>query len=290
MHLNEIYLLSLKILVMKSNFKPIGSCIHKVDTRNTDLRASTLLGVNIDKFFMPSVANVVGTDMSNYKIVSRGQFACNRMHVGRDYRLPVALSASEEDFLVSPAYDVFEVNDAEEVLPEYLMMWFSRQEFDRNAWFYTDADIRGGLDWDALCSMEFPVPQPDKQNEILREYNVLQDRIALNDKLIQKLEEAAQAIYKQWFIDFEFPNENGKPYKSSGGEMEYNKELGKEIPKGWGDGRLENNISFQEGPGIRNWQFKESGVNFLNIRCTQPPCTKSAGVGRNGLKSVVAIR
>jgi len=216
---------------MRSNYKKIGTCIRKVNVRNAGLTATTLLGINIDKFFMPSVANIVGTDMSAYKIVKRRQFSCNRMHVGRDYRLPISMSTSEEEFLVSPAYDVFEVKNEEELLPEYLMMWFLRKEFDRNSWFYTDADVRGGLHWDAFCDMELPIPLLGKQREIVKEYNVVKDRIELNNKLIQKLEETAQAIYRQWFVDFEFPDEDGKPYKSSGGEM-VKSELG-EIPKGW---------------------------------------------------------
>jgi len=205
---------------MRSNYKKIGTCIRKVNVRNSGLTATTLLGINIDKFFMPSVANIVGTDMSAYKIVKRRQFSCNRMHVGRDYRLPISISTSEEEFLVSPAYDVFEVKNEEEILPEYLMMWFLRKEFDRNSWFYTDADVRGGLHWDAFCDMELPIPLLGKQREIVKEYNVVKDRIELNNKLIQKLEETAQAIYRQWFVDFEFPDEDGKPYKSSGGEMD----------------------------------------------------------------------
>lgn len=107
---------------------------------------------------MPSVANVVGTDMSVYKTVKRNQFACNRMHVGRDYRLPVSMSRIDNEFIVSPAYDVFEIRDTDILDPEYLMMWFSRSEFDRNAWFYTDADVRGGLHWKALCDMQLPIP------------------------------------------------------------------------------------------------------------------------------------
>lgn len=186
---------------MKSNYKRLGDYIQEVKGRNFELKASKLLGINIDKFFMPSVANIVGTDMSVYKIVKKEQFACNRMHVGRDFRLPVALSKSEEDFMISPAYDVFEVIDTDILLPEYLMMWFSRKEFDRNAWFYTDADVRGGLAWKAFCDMQLPVPAITKQQEIVREYHVLLDRIALNKQLIQKLEETAQAIYKNWFVD-----------------------------------------------------------------------------------------
>jgi len=216
---------------MKSNYKRIGDYIHELKVRNTEEKAEKLLGININKFFMPSVANVVGTDLSVYKLVRKNQFACNRMHVGRDYRLPISMSKVEEEFMVSPAYDVFEIKDTEVLNPEYLMMWFSRSEFDRNAWFFTDADVRGGLPWKSFCDMQLPIPHPDKQKEIVKEYNTIVNRIALNNQLIKKLEETAQAIYKQWFVDFEFPNENGKPYKSNGGEM-VESELG-EIPKGY---------------------------------------------------------
>lgn len=193
---------------MQSNYKRIGDYIKEVKVKNVNLEATSLLGININKFFMPSVANVIGTDMSNYKIVKKHQFACNRMHVGRDYRIPVALSNKVEPFMVSPAYDVFEIKDTTVLLPKYLMMWFSRKEFDRNAWFYTDADVRGGLHWKSFCNMKLPIPSPKKQLEIVREYKVIQDRIAINNQLISKLEETAQAIYKQWFVDFEFPDEN----------------------------------------------------------------------------------
>jgi type I restriction enzyme S subunit len=216
---------------MTKNYKRLGDYIQEVKVRNADLKAEKLLGINIDKFFMPSVANVVGTDLSVYKIVKKNQFACNRMHVGRDYRLPISMSKTDEEFMVSPAYDVFEIIDTDILYPGYLMMWFSRREFDRNAWFYTDADVRGGLHWKALCDMQLPIPSITKQHEIVKEYNVIQNRIALNQQLIQKLEETARAIYKQWFVDFEFPDENGKPYKSNGGEM-MESELGL-IPKGW---------------------------------------------------------
>ena len=232
---------------MKSNYKRIGDYIRLVNERNTEGETKNLLGINIDKYFMPSVANIVGTDLTKYKIVKQGQFACNRMHVGRDKRLPVALSKEKEVFIVSPAYDVFEIVDENILNPEYLMMWFSRKEFDRNAWFYTDADVRGGLSWDSFCNMKLPVPDIEKQKEIVAEYNTVVNRIKLNEELNKKLEETAQAIYKQWFVDFEFPNEDGKPYKSSGGKMVWNDELGKEIPERWGVGQLEHLMTFKNG-------------------------------------------
>ncbi|HCV82493.1 MAG: hypothetical protein CMP12_01610 [Zunongwangia sp.] len=218
---------------MRSNYKRIGDYIEQVKVKNKEGLYSKLLGINIDKFFMPSVANTVGVNLNNYKIVKKGQFACNRMHVGRDYRIPIAISDKEIPFLVSPAYDVFQIKKEDDLLPEYLMMWFRRKEYDRNAWFHTDADVRGGLAWEAFCDLKLPIPSIEIQREIVKEYNTVTNRIKLNENLNQKLEETAQALYKYWFVDFEFPTEEGQSYKSSGGEMVYNEELDKEIPAEW---------------------------------------------------------
>ncbi len=236
----------------RANFKPLSEFIKRVNIKNKDGKVSELKGINIDKFFMPSVANVVGTDLTRYKVVKPQQFACNRMHVGRDYRLPIAVSRFDKNIIVSPAYDVFEIKDTNKLNPEYLMMWFSRSEFDRNCWFYTDTDVRGKLGWDSFCEIELPIPSIKKQQEIVKEYNTVVHRIKLNEQLNQKLEETAQALYKHWFVDFEFPNEEGKPYKTSGGKMVYNEELNKEIPEGWADGTLENLYKFQYGLGNKN--------------------------------------
>jgi type I restriction enzyme S subunit len=183
---------------MRSNYRRLGDYIKEIKVRNTEQKAEQLLGINIDKFFMPSVANVVGTDLSVYKIVKKNQFACNRMHVGRDYRIPISMSKIDEEFMVSPAYDVFEIENTEILDPEFLMMWFSRIEFDRNAWFFTDADVRGGLPWKSFCDMQLPILSITKQREIVKEYNVIHNRIALNQQLIQKLEETSQAIFNSY--------------------------------------------------------------------------------------------
>ncbi|MBN2817334.1 MAG: restriction endonuclease subunit S [Bacteroidales bacterium] len=214
---------------MQSNYKTLGDFIQPIKVKNSDLSAKELLGINVDKFFMPSVANIVGTDLSNYKVVNKNQFACNRMHVGRDYRIPIALSDREEPFMVSPAYDVFEIIDTSILHPDYLMMWFSRKEYDRNAWFYTDADVRGGLAWDAFCNMKFPLPSPGKQREIVAEYNTVKDRIELNNQLIQKLEETAQAIFNS-FLDNNEEKENhrlGDLMEIKGGFSYNSEDLGK---------------------------------------------------------------
>lgn len=248
---------------MKSNYKRIGEHIRLVDERNKGLQVKQLLGLSISKQFIPSVANIIGTDMENYKIIRKNQFACSTMQVRRDKKMPVALLQEVDEAIISQAYPIFEVKDPKELLPEYLMMWFTRSEFDREACFHAVGGVRGSLEWEDFENLQLPIPHPDKQKEIVKKYNVIQNRIALNQQLIQKLEETAQAIYKQWFVEFEFPDENGKPYKSNGGEMVWNEELGKEIPKGWEVGHFQNDLSFKTGKLDSNAALVEGKYPFF---------------------------
>ena len=186
---------------MRSNYKPIGNYIQKVEHRNRDLKVTRLLGLSMTKEFRETTSNIVGTDMSVYRVMSKYQFACDFMSPIRVNKLPVVLKLDDEPNLVSPAYPVFEIKDKNELDPEYLMMWFRRPEFDRYATFKCDAAIRGGYEWTELCETLIPVPSINKQREIVKEYNTIQNRINLNTQLIQKLEETAQAIYKEWFLE-----------------------------------------------------------------------------------------
>ena len=184
-----------------AEYKCLGDYIREVNVRNLDLKVTKPDGINIDKHFMPSVANVIGTDLSAYKIVTKMQFACNLMHVGRDEKIPMAMHMEDNPIIVSPAYFVFKVIESNVLLPEYLMMWFRRPEFDRNAWFYTDADVRGGMSKEALLDMQLPIPSITRQREIVEEYETLTNRIRLNSQMIQNLEATAQALYCKTFVD-----------------------------------------------------------------------------------------
>lgn len=182
-----------------STYRRLGDYIREINVRNKDLFVSKLMGINIDKYFMPSVANVIGTDMSNYKVVANGQFACNLMHVGRDEKIPVALN-TEDPIIVSPAYFVFEVCD-DSLLPEYLELSLRNPEFDRNAWFHTDGDVRGGMDKEGMKDLLIPVPSLEEQRSIVSRYKAIETRISNNKQTIAKLEEAAQALYRKMFVD-----------------------------------------------------------------------------------------
>ena len=180
---------------MKSNYDILGNHIRLIDTRNRESITDRVLGINIDKFFMPSVANVIGTDLSKYKLITKGKFACNPMHVGRDERLPVALYDEEKPAIVSPAYFMFEVIDNSILNEDYLMMWFRRPEFDRICWLHTDGSVRGGITWDDICRLELPIPPIENQLEIVNSYKEITERIALKQKINDNLAATIQTIF-----------------------------------------------------------------------------------------------
>lgn len=184
---------------MKSNYDILGNHIRLIDTRNRESITDRVLGINIDKFFMPSVANVIGTDLSKYKLITKGKFACNPMHVGRDERLPVALYDEEKPAIVSPAYFMFEVIDNSILNGDYLMMWFRRPEFDRICWLHTDGSVRGGITWDDICRLELPIPPIENQLEIVNSYKTITERIALKQKINDNLDDTAQTLYQKYF-------------------------------------------------------------------------------------------
>ena len=190
---------------MGLTFEPLGKYVRLVDERNTNMVTTSVLGINIDKYYMPSVANVIGTDLSNYKLLRRGRFACNPMHVGRDGRLPVARYTEDVPAIVSPAYFMFEILDENIIEPEYLMLCFRRPDFDRMCWFRTDASVRGGITWDDVCALSIPVPPIEEQRKIVHDYQVITYRIQLLRKQNEAYVEAIKQRYRHSFWAFDYP-------------------------------------------------------------------------------------
>lgn len=184
-----------------SKYKRLGDYIRQVDVRNKDLAVTRLLGVNLSKQFIPSVANTIGTDMSKYKVINKNQFGCKLMSVGRDGIMPISLYQEEKPALISSAYYVFEVANTDELIPYYLFLCLIRPEFDRQLTFYAGADVRGGVTWNFLCDMPISVPPIEEQRKIVAEYQAIEQRIANSRRLIATLEETAQTIYRNMFVD-----------------------------------------------------------------------------------------
>ena len=227
-----------KVVGMEKGYKILGNYIRLVDERNRDLAVTKLLGVSISKKFIPSIANIVGTDLSNYKIVRTGQFAYGPVTSRNGEKISIAY-LDEEDCIISSSYTVFEVENKEELDPEYLMLWFSRPEFDRYARYKSHGSVREIFDWNELCMVELPVPDIEKQRRIVKAYKTITDRIDLKQKINDNLDEQLKILFKSWFVDFE-PFKNSLVQSASGNY----------IPIGWIETTLGEYVSYAQGTQV----------------------------------------
>ena len=185
---------------MRTDYKVLGNYIRLVDERNRDLSVTNLLGVSIGKKFIPSIANIVGTDLSSYKIVRTGQFAYGPVTSRNGEKISIAY-LDGDDCIISSSYTVFEVSNKEELDPEYLMLWFSRPEFDRYARYKSHGSVREIFDWNELCMVELPVPDINEQKNTVKAYKTITDRIALKKQINDNLVSTLQIIYKKMFLE-----------------------------------------------------------------------------------------
>ncbi len=226
----------------------IGMLIKEVDIRNTRGEDLMLFGVSISKEFIKSVANVIGTDLKKYKVVTKNQFVCSLMQVSRDEKIPIALWSKNESIIVSPAYKVFEVTDENVILPEYLALWFKREDFDREASYYGVGGVRGSLEWEDFCDLVVPVPSIAEQKEIVDAYNDIERRIALKRKINDNLEAQAKAIFNdrivRWLISMD------------------------ELPDGYHYSSLTSIANYLNGLAMQNWRpnSADNAMPVLKIR------------------------
>lgn len=179
---------------MKSSYKPISELVERVDIRNSDGNDDLLMGLSIDKCFIRSVANTVGTDLTKYKVICKNQFAVSLMQVSRDSKIPVACFRECDRAIMSPAYSIFQVSDESVVLPDYLDMWFKRPEFDREAAFIAVGGVRGSMPWEEFARIEVCVPALERQREIVDAYKVVNERIRIKQQLNDNLANTEQAV------------------------------------------------------------------------------------------------
>lgn len=216
--------------------KRLGDYIRQVDVRNRDLAVDNLLGLSISKQFIPSIANTIGTDMANYKVVQPRQFGYVPVTSRNGDKITVALYDGDKPCIISQAYIVFEVTDTDQLLPEYLMMWFRRPEFDRYARFKSHGSAREVFEWDEMCDVMLPVPSIEEQRKIVAEYQAVERRIENNRRLIASLESTAQTIYRKMFVDNIDPED---------------------LPQGWRMGKMKDVATFAYGKMPKD---KDNGV------------------------------
>ncbi len=172
-------------------YRRIGDLVDLIDERNKDEKVKTLIGVSIDKCFIKSVANTIGTDLSKYQVIRKFDFACSLMQVSRDGKIPIACLKDYDEAIMSPAYYIFRIKNTEEILPDYMAMWFMRPEFDREASYIAVGGVRGSMPWEDFCDMKLPVPDIKEQQKIVDTYNVITSRIRIKQKINENLEKTA---------------------------------------------------------------------------------------------------
>ena len=230
---------------MKEDYRLLGEYIRQVDVRNTEGKEDNLLGVSVQKQFIPSIANTVGTDFTKYKVVKKGQFTYIPDTSRRGDKIGIALLQDYEEGLVSNVYTVFEVVDTEKLLPEYLMLWFSRPEFDRYARFKSHGSVREVMDWDEMCKVELPVPAIEEQRNIVKAYKAITDRIALKKQINDNLTEQCSVDYNLML--------NGYTTESE------------ELPDGWCKGSIGSYCDVKSGFAFKSDWWTTEGYKVIKI-------------------------
>ena len=230
---------------MKEGYRLLGDFIRQVDVRNTDGKEENLLGVSVQKMFIPSIANTVGTDFTKYKVVKRGQFTYIPDTSRRGDKIGIALLMDYDEGLVSNIYTVFEVKDENELLPEYLMLWFSRPEFDRYARFKSHGSVREIMDWDEMCKVELPVPSIEKQRSIVKAYQTITERIELKRRINDNLTEQCSVDYNLML--------NGYTTESE------------ELPNGWCNGSIGSYCDVKSGFAFKSDWWTTEGYKVIKI-------------------------
>lgn len=242
---------------MKEGYRLLGDFIQPVDERNKELKVDYLLGVSISKQFIPSIANIVGTDLSNYKIVRTGQFAYGPVTSRNGEKISIAL-LRDKDCIISSSYTVFEVTDNERLDPEYLMLWFSRPEFDRYTRYMSHGSVREIFDWDELCKVELPVPSIEKQRGIVKVYNTITDRIELKRKINDNLVATVTAIYRRMFI------EGGRIYPTAPLKQLCSKIGSGATPKGGKTAYQESGVSLVRSTNVFDYAFSYDDLAHIS--------------------------
>jgi type I restriction enzyme, S subunit len=252
---------------MESNYKRLGNFIREVDIRNGELNYKKLKGVNLQKELIDSVANVIDVDFSSYKVVKKNQFVCKLMSVGRDKRLPISLNEDDEPIIISSAYYCFENLDENLILTEYLKLCLFRPIFEKELWFISGRDVRGGITWNDFCNVEIPVPSIEEQEKIVRQYKIVEKRKTLLNKLNTQLLVTLDLLYNKNFGFFkdDIKNLTDDGYKKI------------ELPKKWKIMKMQNkfNISIGRTPPreeLEYFSYDSSDLDWYSIADMKENC------------------
>ena len=188
----------------------LGDYIEQCDERNTAGSNYPVIGINRDKTFMPTVANLDGVDIAKYKIVSKGMFVFSGMQTGRDICIRIGLYDKDQPALISPAYTTFFINKENDVLPEYFFMYFNRDESDRYGWFISDSSVRANLDWPRFLDIEIPLPSVAEQQKVVNAWRAFREIKVQNEAKAAPLMQLCQSYIQE--LKHKYPMQEIGPY------------------------------------------------------------------------------
>lgn len=243
---------------MRSNYKKLGNYIIQTYKKNDSGEVQNLLGVSNNKYFIESIANTIGTDMRKYKVLDKNHFAFGPVTSRNGDKISIAL-LKEEEAIVSTSYITFKVIDTSGLLPEYLMLWFERSEFDRYARFTSHGSVREIFNWENMCEVFLPVPSIEKQKSIVKLIKKIEKFSETNEKINTIIDETIQLIFKEWFIEFKHTSVKNSKINFK------NSKLG-QIPEDWNVDSIGNlaRVSLGGTPSRANSNYWNGDINWIN--------------------------
>lgn len=169
----------------QQNSEPIGCYLELVETTNEGLKygIDDVMGISIEKRFIPTKADMIDVSLKPYYVVQPNEFAYVTVTSRNGGKISIALNDSSDTYICSSSYVVFKSRDVEKLLPQYLMLYFTRSEFDRYARFCSWGSARETFEWNEMCNVVIPIPDIEIQKAIANIYNVYIDRKRINEQL-----------------------------------------------------------------------------------------------------------
>ena len=194
----------MRLQYLDMEYKKLSDIIERHHKRCGTNKA-LISGVDINKQFIPTRANLDGTDVSKYYLVPPMHFACNLMHIGRDKRIPIAYNSSDENYVVSSAYYVFRIKESmrDMIVNEFLYIVFNSNEFDRITWFYSDSSVRGNLKEERFLDIEIPLPPIEEQQKVVNAWKALRQIKEQNEAIAAPLMQMCQSYIQELKHEYE---------------------------------------------------------------------------------------
>lgn len=177
--------------------QPLGNYVELFDERNDDrFGIEAVKGITTQKEFIETKANMNGVSLTNYKVVPQNAFAYVADTSRRGDKISLALNLTNQNYLVSSITTTFKVTDESLILPEYILMFMKRSEFDRYARYNSWGSARETIEWDSLCDLRIPVPQKEVQESIVKMLHAYTRRKSLVETIKDKLNQMCPVLIR----------------------------------------------------------------------------------------------